>query len=253
MLRILRQGLLGVLALLSSFFILPTTQAVSDTVSKENTVYSVRRDMRRCAAPACGGWWVTPVNVDTSGLLTETLLTAANAPQAKPAPEYVANLEFSCVQWTPEQIAAFTSLAANGSALISGRLLDPSPASTNAPLNQYRALVVRDAFTAANNNAATGFFYTLKNTGIVCITAPCPSFQAEVLNAHLTQPNLIQTLHAVEFNKTFTPEQLKPAHAAMAATGLVVSGTQRVFKAPGGEGIALEITQIFWPFPAAGQ
>ncbi|HEY6527412.1 MAG TPA: DUF6748 domain-containing protein [Cellvibrionaceae bacterium] len=243
---LLNHGFATLLALISTFAVLPSAQAAGETVGKHSFVYSVRRDLRRCAAPACGGWWVTPVNISAQGLLTEALLAPNEAPIAKPAPEYVSTLEFGCVQWTPDQISQFSNLAESSTALISGQLLDPSPASTNAALYQYRALVVRDAFTAATTNAPSSLFYSVKATGIVCVAAPCPSYEGDLLNS-----NLSQELHNIDFGKTFSSEQIAQAQTALATTGLVVSGTQRSFSGPAGKGVSLDINQIFWPYPAA--
>jgi hypothetical protein len=244
--RLLEHGFGVLLALISTFAVLPSAQAAGDAVSKQNSVYSVRRDMRRCAVPACGGWWVTPVNTGAQGLLSEALLAPTDAAIARPAPEYVGTLEFGCVHWTPEQISQFSTLAENSTALISGQLLDPSPASTNAALYQYRALVVRDAFTAATTAIPSNFFYSVKATGIVCIAAPCPAYEADLLNS-----NLSQELHNIDFGKTFSSEQIAQAQTALATTGLVVSGTQRSFSGSAGKGIGLDINQIYWPYPGA--
>lgn len=209
---------------------------------KVDIVYSIKPDLRLCLAPACGGWWVTPVNTTTLGLLTETLLTS-DAPLNKPAAEYVASLEFGCVQWSAEQISRFTDLARNGQALLSGRLLDPRPATTNAALNQYRAMVVQGAFLSSANSEPAGSIYSLKSTGIVCVTSPCPSFQGDLLNT-----NLSQEIHELSFAKTISEAEQGQMRGKL-PQGVVVSATQSTIKGPAGEGVRLDINQVFWPYP----
>lgn len=212
---------------------------------KNDVVYSIKPDLRRCAAPACGGWWVTPVNTSAQGLLTETLLTASDAPINRPAAEYVASLEFGCVQWSAEQISRFKELAFSGKALLSGRLLDPSPASTDAALYQYRAMVLRDAFLSSVSTEPAGSIYNLKSTGIVCITSPCPSFQGDLLNT-----NLSQEIHDLSFANTISAAEQTQVRSKL-THGVVVSATQSSVKGPAGQGVRLDINQVFWPYPAA--
>lgn len=240
MLRLLAQTFAAAVLFIFANISVPSAQAAG-VGSKVDTLYSVRRDMRRCAAPACGGWWVTPVNT-TAGLLTETPLTAIDAPM--PAAEYVAKFEFGCVQWSAEQISRFSTLAETSTALVSGRLMGTSPATTNAALNQHESLVLRDAFTAVSNSAPGGSFFNLKSSGIVCITSPCPSFQADLLNT-----NLSQEVHDIAFSKEFSDAQQIQARSSISATGLVVSGTQSTFKGQAGQGVRLDINQIFAPYP----
>jgi hypothetical protein len=39
-----------------------TTSSVDQEAATAPTHYSLRRDLRKCAYPTCGGWWVAPVN-----------------------------------------------------------------------------------------------------------------------------------------------------------------------------------------------
>lgn len=236
-------SLLSALLVLAHLRLLPSAHA-APAASKDYPVYSLQRDLRRCAAPACGGWWVTPVNASSQGVLTESLLATA-APLTKPAPEYVANLDFGCAGWTPEQISRFNSLAADRAVLVAGRLLDPSPASTNAALYQYGALQVRDGFAAASSSAANGLYYSVASTGIVCAVAPCPSFQGHLINSSLSQE-----LHNLDFGEGFSPEQIQKAQSLLASGSLLVNGTQQAISGPAGKGVSLSIQQIFWPYPA---
>lgn len=236
--------LLGLsLALAASLALGPKAYG-APALSKDYPLYSLARDLRRCAAPACGGWWVSPVNVSSQGLLTESLL-AADAPLAKAAPEYVARLDFACAGWTPEQISRFSHLADDRAVLVAGRLLEPSPANTNAALYQYGALQVRDGFVAAGGSAGIGPLYSVAATGIVCAVAPCPSYQGQLINA-----NFSQDLHALEFGQAFSPAQSQQAQQQIATGSLVVSGVQQPISGPAGKGVSLNIQQIFWPFPA---
>jgi hypothetical protein len=253
MLLLMQKSVWILLTLTSSFAALCSSHALAGVKSTENSMYSVRRDIRRCAAPACGGWWVAPVNTAASSLLNESLLAIQDAPHTGSAPAYVADLEFSCAHWTPQQINTFSALAERGVALIYGQLspsrsVDSSLNDGQEPQNTYRTLVVRDAFTSANSNAPKGIFYTVKSTGIMCTLAPCPTDQADMINTKTSQK-----IHALDFDKTFTPEQLAQAQLDLDASGFVASGTQHLFNAEAGEGVRLEINQIFWPFPAAAQ
>ena len=47
-----------------------------DATAASYALFTVRRDERKCAAPACGGWWATTVRTDAT-------------------PRYVSDLDFS--------------------------------------------------------------------------------------------------------------------------------------------------------------
>ncbi len=207
-------------------------------IKPANITYSITPDLRRCPSPLCGGWFITPVNMLTMGLLSETE-TLKMASAVSPAAMYVADLEFSCTQWSEAEKAEFAHAALQGAALVSGQMIErPSAAASNGFINLF---VVRDAFTAASKNLPVGPYLSVQPSGITCVTTPCPYFSADVVNS-----NMVYEFHDLTFAKAgLSAEEEQAARAQLASGALLVTGVA----GQTGAGTGINVTQVFWAYP----
>jgi hypothetical protein len=125
--------------------------AEGEALSSRAAYFTAERDARKCAAPACGGWWLR------------------EADRGRPA-IYVAALDLSQA-----------GLGADGAQLLDGAgphelLLYGSLRSGGGA----RQLAVRAAYRGQPNAAPADDdeLYSVAPSGIVCITAPCDSLAA---------------------------------------------------------------------------
>jgi len=179
-----------------------------------STFYTVRRDLRRCAFPMCGGYYVRPVN---------HLLVACPNGQQK-AECYVAKIDWN----GQSQVDA-------RKALLRGEVLP----RTFGNLGVFR---VSESWQAASDNQPNGVFYRVRDRGVRCITFPCPSHREMKLNSRFTQ-----NIAGADLIGAGAKEDLvSQAFAAMTGgEGVLVAGIHRTVTGPGGRMPELKATQFY--------
>jgi hypothetical protein len=163
-------------------------------------------DMRKCAFPFCGGYFVKAVN--------QPLTKCTDGSYARSCHAVLLNTD--ALGWTDEQRAKFSESFGAGQALVQGNLAKGDVQGIAA-----NVLTVSSALQGQTARKPAGSFYVVKDTGIRCITTPCPSLSAQLLNTAkpATTPDL--NLDATGA----TQEQLEGTGPALGTTGLVVAGT----------------------------
>lgn len=171
-------GLLGSCAVICAQAACSTpahAQAESVGESTTTTYYAISADLRRCAYPACGGWFVRRLNQPTTTCHDGSTATQCYTPVLDWS---TANVPDSQQQQLTD--AARTS-AASGQvyAIVRGHL-----AATNSttPQPQLGELVVAEAWVAEADGAATGAFVHVKDNGLRCLVAPCSNLTETTLN-----------------------------------------------------------------------
>lgn len=132
-----------------------TEQELSTT---KDTFLIVRRDYRRCAAPKCGGYWVTDLNSTMQD-------------------KYVNALDFSQSS-IPADTQAVLAASPDNELVLWGRL-GPKESRYNT-----RSLLAKRAFRGMPGKSflPTDKFYSVFPTKIACITQPCANLQTTRLN-----------------------------------------------------------------------
>lgn len=207
-----------VIALLISFPLSSDpSAAMPDPLSSTSTYYSVRPDVRRCASPRCGGYFVKRVN--------QLLTRCANGRFATEC--YVAE-----INWAGQPEVEIRG------ALLRGNVV-PKFYPRFGNLGGFR---VSEAWQAASDNQPTGTYYRVKDRGLRCITYPCPTHHEAKLNS---------TVHAniagVDMNGTGAKEELvSEANRAMTEVdGVLVAGSHEPVRGPGGRSRQLKATQFY--------
>lgn len=173
--------------------------------SKDSYLIVTRQDLRKCAYPMCGGYYVKAVNKLRTRCADGTLQSECHAVQ----------LNARALGWTDDQRATFDAQFAQGKALVRG-VLEPAPAGF------YTAdqLTITEAWSAQGEKKPMGAFYGVKSTGIVCITTPCPSLAATKLNTLIKPSNPSLDLSASGVDD----KGLQAAYEALDTTGILASG-----------------------------
>jgi hypothetical protein len=179
-----------------------------------STFFTVRRDLRRCAAPLCGGYYVRPVN--------HLLVACTNGRLA--AECYVAKID-----WNGQ-----TEVDA-GKALLRGEVLPKA-------FGDFGVFRVSESWQAASNHQPAGVFYRVRDRGVRCITFPCPSHREMKLNSSATWNIAGVNLKAAGANEDLVSQ----AFAAMTGgEGVLVSGSHKTVTGPGGRMPELKATQFY--------
>jgi uncharacterized protein DUF6748 len=206
-----------VIALLSALLYSPEpSAAMPDPLSSTSTYHSVRPDLRRCASPRCGGYFVKRVNLMT------------RCPDGRFADEcYVAEID-----WADQPQVEMPG------ALLRGNVV-PKFYRGFGNLGVFR---VSESWQAASNNQPTGTYYRVKDRGLRCITHPCPTHHEAKLNS-IVHANIA----GVDLNGTGAKEDLV-AEASRAMTepdGVLVAGSHEPVTGPGGRSRQLKATQFY--------
>ncbi|WP_331344312.1 DUF6748 domain-containing protein [Cellvibrio sp. UBA7661] len=212
------------------------------------TTYIVKPDYRKCAFPMCGGWHLTPVNQYSIQLETEDQAYENSA--LLPNSIYVAYINYKRLGLTKKQIAELGNAIRTEQVLVRGTLTK-SPTSGKI-ITSTKTLVANGAWISANKNVPVGTYLNITSTGIFCITTPCPSFNAALINSDYNTH-----FHDFSLEKaTLTEEQEAAAWEAISTTGLIVTGTTYEttgFNETGAEpakGTGVAATQVFFAYPA---
>ena len=199
--------LLVAAVLVTVAFVFTSVAARPSTTARAPAVYRLRGDPRLCPSPMCGGFWASRVNWRLT-----TCLGGTEHPSC-----YAASIDLSA-------LAAATQARARP-ALSSGRALAEGMFARNSnELPQLARLVASRVWLAAGPHRETGTVYRVVDTGLRCIRAPCFSLRATVVNGtrSLTLSNLDLAGAGVP------PGTIGRARAALAHSGVLVSGTIRV-------------------------
>jgi hypothetical protein len=200
----------------------------SASVSDEPSYFELRRDVRRCAAPLCGGFFVSRVN----------RLTTVCVDGSRSAECYVADLDLSALGSSSEQEQRLSS--APEDVLLRGEIV---PQSTD--FGELGRLTVAEAWQGHAGIEASGAFLRVLDEGIVCITQPCLSLSAELLNSRLPEVPIAEVnLDAVGSDPSDAFEQLNESE------GLLVAALPTIVSGPGGRALGLIASEYYIPLSA---
>lgn len=202
--------------------------------------YLVKPDTRRCAAPLCGGYFLTAVNQFTIQLENDN--QAYETSLLKPAEIYVSSIKFSNMRLTTGEIQEIKStIPSQRTALIQGNLV------STIGIVQTKVLVPSAVWLGANNVPAYGPYLHVSPTGIVCITSPCPSYLAKVINT-----TAATKFDQLNFEKAgLDKEQEVLAWQELSTKGLVTTGVKYDIASIGvvRPGVGVYATKVFFSFP----
>ncbi|MFV8753341.1 DUF6748 domain-containing protein [Nannocystaceae bacterium ST9] len=184
-------------------------------------------DYRKCVSPICGGYFVGRVNTDVARCADGTWQEQCHMYDVDLS---ALNLSKSAEDKAREAIG--TSVA-----LVRGQLVK---ADVGAAV-LADVLVASEVWIGVTGNEPDGHFSRVDDTGIVCITYPCPTYIERSLNT-----NLIDNLDGVDLSTSgATYQQVADGLTELNASGLLVAGTHTIVTGPGGTMNALEASEFY--------
>jgi hypothetical protein len=181
--------------------------------------YNVRRDLRRCISPLCGGYWISRVNRESTPC----------ADGSRQAECYVAEIDWGSIGLDGSE----------GTTLIRGiqRL-------RNFPnFGRLGVLLPKAAWRPATDSPAEGTWYGLQDNGLRCVTFPCYHIKERVLNG-----NAVQTISNVDLGEvSASPADEEAGYNALSRGELIAVGKNEVIpdEGPAGDGLTLVASQFF--------
>lgn len=213
------------------------TLAPSEIASTGNAYFSIMSDLRKCASPTCGGWFLKGLN--QSATRCNDGSTAASC--------YTPVLDWSQSNVPPamrtELLDACTEHASSPGvyAIVRGTF---KRFNFTTPRPELGRFVILEAWLAENDAVSAGTFVNVKDNGIRCFVAPCPSFTETSINLG-TQTNIADV--------DFTPAALDEAQVQecrdlmVSPTGLIVAGDRYTVNVDGRTAPGRTATAAFYP------
>ena len=154
------------------------SEGTYDAASTNYTYFEIWSDLRKCASPTCGGWFVSRLNRSTTTCVDGRTATSCYTPV----------LDWSATGLTPEEQAPFLD-ACHRAAVSSGTyaIVRGEFARTNAtPRPELGRFLVLEAWVAEGDPVTDGTFVHVRDNGLRCFAAPCPSLTEQTLNMTTT-------------------------------------------------------------------
>ena len=203
---------LGALVLLTACF--PNQPEPPDLGTQE--YYEIRRDFRRCASPLCGGYFLKALN--------QSQTSCADGSRAVEC--YVAEVDFDSLG---------SRAPGRSAAVVRGRI----EALEFDGFGNLGQLEVVEAWSASGSGEARFTYYRVGDNGIRCVTTPCFSTDAEVLNTAL-----VESVSDIHFEQAGASEEAQArATSAITAGRLLMNG----LAVPTPEGSALSALKLYLP------
>lgn len=208
--------IIGILLILFATPSFDTTTTAPDSLASTSTFYTIRRDLRRCASPMCGGYFIKLVNQPRTRCANGRSMTEC----------YVASIEWNG-QPEPERDGA----------IVRGTL-----SSRGDRRGTYGVLNAREVWTPAGTNQPTGTFFRVRDRGIRCIAAPCESHHEAKLNTTVSR-----NIAGVDLSGTGAADNVTgDALAAMTSQeGVIVAGSNSPVTGPAGRSQTLKAVQFY--------
>jgi hypothetical protein len=208
----------------------PPSEGVNETteeVAGDTFTYYIvtRQDLRKCAYPMCGGWFVKRVN--------RALTKCADGKWNKDC--HMVDLDLSALGVSDETASEFRNGSFGmGHGLVRGTLQKVGMADT---------LIASEAWVGAADSKPVGTTYRVTSSGIQCITYPCPSFEERKLNAYSHRK-----IHDVDlWVPGATDAEVDAGYQHVAGKGALVAGTHYLFWGPAGMGRQLYASEFYLP------
>ena len=183
--------------------------------------------MRRCAQPYCGGYFVAEVNQKRTRCVDGTYAASC----------YVATIDFFSLGVSNEQEASLRQ----GNTVFYGSIVPRR--NVIRPIGD---LVVEEAWAGLTAGKVTSTLFHVENNGLLCVAAPCPSYDMARLNSEQTS-----AIHEVDLSGAAGTDAQKglAMQEILTGSGVLVEGrtTIKPDAGPAGDAIVLAARQIYMP------
>lgn len=196
----------------------PTNTSLSASKKPPVADYFIatRVDLRKCAAPICGGWFVKRVNSDVTRCADGNWRLECHS----------FDIDLSALGLKADQADKLRKSFGAGQVLVRGGL-EPQDIGLGLPAN---TLIAQEAWLGVTGNEPDGHFSRVDDTGLQCVTFPCAYFTERALNT-----NLVDSLAGVDLAASgATLAQVAAGNAELDATGLLVAGSHDTVSGPAG-------------------
>ena len=185
-------------------------------IEETSIFYSVRRDLRRCVSPLCGGYFVKRVNMSSTRCADGRFLREC----------YVAEID-----WNGQSQRDDARMVVRGTIV----------ARQYARFGNLGELRISESWKPLGTNEPVGIFYLVRDRGVRCIAFPCPTHSEAKLNSRFSR-----NIAGVNLDAAGLKDNASVAQAAMIGPdGVIALGRNVPVKGPGGRSFELRATQVY--------
>ena len=188
----------------------------SGSLTRNATFYIARPDLRKCASPLCGGYFVRRVNYN--------LTRCANG-------RYMSECYVASIDWNGANEVEINRVLLGGSIVTTG--------NRNG---RFGVLRVAEVWRSADDDKPYGDFFRVRDLGLRCIAAPCPSHQEAKLNTAFDRKIAGVDIHSATDNEQILREAQK---AMTSPNGIIVAGGHSPVTGPAGRSEMLKASQFY--------
>lgn len=205
-----------------------------DAVIQNYGYFAIAADVRKCAQPMCGGWFVEQLN-----------RTATVCHDGRKASEcYTPVLDWSNSNLTVEQQAimlrACTHPLSEGVyAIVRGQF---ARRNTTTPRPDMGRFVITEAWVAEGDVESEGTFVKLFDNGLRCFAPPCPSLTEQTMNLSRTTD-----IAGLDWTTSgLAPEQIEECMGDLVTPdGLLVAGYRYTYSENGTAAAGRTVTAAY--------
>jgi hypothetical protein len=198
------------------------------------TFFEVTRDLRKCAYPGCGGWFISRLN---SGMTK-----CANGQSAPSC--YTPVLDWSTADLIETQQAVLLAAAEEGAVSdgVKGILRGRFARTNKTPRPDLGRFVIGEAWTAHNAATSDGGFVRVRDNGVRCFAPPCPSLTEMWLNN-----DAVTEIYGMDYSAADLDDyQLSECAQALATSdGMLTAGYRYTWVENGQVAIGRTATAVF--------
>ena len=184
-----------------------------DPIDANSIFYRVRRDLRRCVSPLCGGYFVTRVNTSSTRCADGRFRREC----------YVAAIDWNGL---PEND------------LVRGNLV----AKRYEQFGNLGELRASESWKSLGANEPGRTFYRVRDRGVRCVAFPCPTHHEAKLNSRFSRNIAGVKLAGAGLGDS---DSSTVNTAMTGADGVIVAGSDAPVTGPGGRSFELNATKVY--------
>ena len=194
----------------------PSSPATVEPLETNSMYFTIRKDVRRCAAPMCGGYFVRPVN--------NVRTRCADGRSGSEC--YVAEIDWNG-----------NGKVESNKALLRGQII--KEVTRGLKFGRFR---VEESWQAAGGKTGLGDFYRARDLRINCITHPCMTHHEVRLNSKFERD-----IAGAQLNNAGAsdPSLQEAVRAMQSEEGILVRGTHKPDKGPAGTADTLIASEFY--------
>ena len=199
------------------------------------TYFEIYKDLRKCASPSCGGYYLHRLNRSTTVCHNGSSRWSCYVP----ALDHDESGLGSDLQSALDAAAVRDATSYGAIAIVRGRFAP----QTYTGFGNLGRFIVTEAWVAETDSISEGVFVRVKDNGVRCITSPCPTVGEKALNTSRSA-----NVHGLDWGLAGLDEdQLSKLSTEMVATpyGIIIAGDRYTYTENGQKAKGRTVTAAY--------